>query len=207
MARRRKKKKNLDPLAHIPLPTNKERLERLRDMIVSVVAFIIIVGIFLPRSYYTEKSFKIKAPASIIFEEVSNLKKWEKWSPWERYDFDLITIYGELTEGPGAKMWFASKRQQADEGALHIVSCEPNKNIVLQLETDDWKNGSIMTFDLKEEEDGTNVMWTQGGKTSNLQIFIKYAGLSFKGDLEDDFTFGLQRLRRRVEYYRMLGAD
>ena len=142
-----------------------------------------------------------------IFEEVSNLKKWEKWSPWERYDFDLITVYGEPKEGPGAKMWFASKRQQADEGSWRIIGCEPNKRIVMQLETDTWRNGSIMIFDLKEEEDGTNVTWIQGGKTSDLQIFHKYAGLSAKGNLEDDFIFGFRRLRRRVEYYRMLGAD
>ena len=58
---------------------------------------VIVVGLFLPRTYTIERSIVITAPQEHIHEFLDNLEQWPRWIPWFKADPDLQITLGSVT--------------------------------------------------------------------------------------------------------------
>ncbi|RMF69580.1 MAG: polyketide cyclase, partial [Calditrichaeota bacterium] len=69
--------------------------KRIAIVLVSLALILIVVGLFLPASYHAERSIVINAPASVVFDYVNDLTKWEEWGPWQEEDPTIEITYGD----------------------------------------------------------------------------------------------------------------
>jgi len=67
--------------------------------LVSLVLLLIIFSFFLSeKGKIVERSIVIDAPKDIVFSQINDLKKWEKWSPWGAKDKTMKKITPKINE-------------------------------------------------------------------------------------------------------------
>ena len=99
--------------------------------LIAVVVFLAVVGLLaFPRITEVKRSLTMQAPADLIFDQVNNLKKNEAWSPWK--DPSMKISYGLITEGPGARSSWVSKKM--GNGTMTIRDIVPNSSINIDLD-------------------------------------------------------------------------
>ena len=50
-----------------------------------------------PNSYDVKRSKLIKAPVSVIFNNVNDYKNWKSWGPWHEDDPSIAETYSDKT--------------------------------------------------------------------------------------------------------------
>src|SRR5438874_6603675 len=71
-------------------------------VIVLVVAIFCIVVALQPSHYHIERSATMNAPASVVFNQVNDLHRWDAWSPWAKLDPNMKQSYEGAPSGTGA---------------------------------------------------------------------------------------------------------
>ena len=130
-------------------------LKYLLLFIVIVVASVVIYVAFQPNEYDVSRSKVIKAPITIAFNTVNDLKSWEKWGPWHDEDSTIVVTYGEKTAGLGASNTWTSKD---GPGSMKTVNVVPNKRIDLEMTMGEGEPSNII-WHFTEVEEGTKVIW------------------------------------------------
>ncbi|MEJ0104559.1 MAG: SRPBCC family protein [Bacteroidota bacterium] len=51
-----------------------------------IILFVLIAGIFVPKTFHLEKEITINAPRDTVWSYVSSLQGQVKWSPWPEKD-------------------------------------------------------------------------------------------------------------------------
>ena len=71
----------------------------LKKIFIGVVVLIVVLVVVVmaqPSTYHVERSTHIKAPAEVVWAEISDFEKWKGWNPWEKSDPEqTTTIEGE----------------------------------------------------------------------------------------------------------------
>lgn len=163
--------------------------------LVAIIALLVVVSFFLPSKAHVERSLVMKADESVIFEQINNLKNWEKWSPWHKMDPKMELTYEGPTSGEGAK--YSWKSEELGNGSLLITNILPNKSIKTDMTLmDGFVNSGSYTFEKTEE--GTKVTWTMDCEFGWNPAF-KYFGLCLDGMVGKDFEQGLASIKEIVE--------
>lgn len=127
-------------------------------LILFVVALLIVTW-FLPESSYTERSVRIEAPASSIFQQISDLKLAEAWSPFLTDDTNAVLEYSDVASGLGASYQWTSKQGKGLLTISEIVMDSLVKYNILF----DGKRSAYSHYLLTPNQDGsTNVTWGFG---------------------------------------------
>lgn len=164
---------------------------------VVVAGFLILVAM-QPEGYRVQRTAKIAAPASVVFEQVNDFHKWEAWSPWAKLDPAMKTTYEGPANGKGASYHWVGN-SDVGEGRMTILESTPSSKIVLKLEfikPFDSLCETIFTF---VPEDGkTDVRWEMTGSNTFIskvmQVFV-----SMDKMVGGDFEKGLESLRKVAE--------
>ena len=99
--------------------------------IAALIALMAVIGLVaLPRNSQVARSLAINAPASVIFDQVNDLKKNEAWSPWK--DPTMQITYGAVTEGKGASSSWVSDKM--GKGTMTIAESVPASSINIDLD-------------------------------------------------------------------------
>lgn len=162
--------------------------------------FLILIGIIgisiyvavQPNSFEVSRTRTIKAPPSVIYENVIDFKNWKAWSAWIEKDPTIKLSYPEQTKGVGSSYSWEDKD---GIGVMETIETMPNESIKQQMQFADFP-ASDVNWDFKPNEDGsTNVTWTISGK--DLPFGFK-AFATFSGGMEKqigpDFERGLEKL-------------
>ena len=161
----------------------------------AIIVLFLVIGIFLPKRVHLEESIEIKAPSTIVFNQVSNFNNWAKWSPFQDSLSDMKTIIRDPAEGVGAIMKWESKKD--GNGSLTFIEVLPDSNIKAELNFED-NSRSIVTCDFKQIQDGTKVVW--GMDVEDLSYpFGKWFGLFMGKMMHSDFQKGLNSLKLLCE--------
>ncbi|MBX2924052.1 MAG: SRPBCC family protein [Chitinophagaceae bacterium] len=64
----------------------KKALKIVGIVLLVIIVFILIAGLFVKKEYHLEKSVTINAPMEKVWEQVSTLAAMQKWSPWLEAD-------------------------------------------------------------------------------------------------------------------------
>jgi uncharacterized protein YndB with AHSA1/START domain len=163
--------------------------------VITLIAILGIISISLPRQIHLQRDIIINAPAEAAYKELSDVKNWSKWLPGHYVDSGLNLDYA----GPpvGTRYNFQSQRRGVGQGIVTIVSAEPPKKLVTDLEfANDEKAHS--TFTLEETEEGTLLTW-HFDKYMGDNPFRKFSGLLIDSTLGEEFEDGLENIKREVE--------
>lgn len=173
-------------------------LVKIVGIVVGVLVLAYVIGNFVsPSSLVVSKSIQVDAPAPVVFEQVNNLKNWEKWSPWYAMDPEMELTYGEPSSGAGG--WYAWKGEQAGVGKLEIVESSPSSAIQTQIWfTEDSSEAHARgNWTFLENEAGTQATWAFEGAFPWYQRII--IPLFFRGMLEGQYEEGLAKLKEVAE--------
>ncbi|MEP6793643.1 MAG: SRPBCC family protein, partial [Saprospiraceae bacterium] len=51
-----------------------------------LILALILFSLLLPKEVTISRSITVSAPIDRVFDQVNDLRNWEKWSPWKRMD-------------------------------------------------------------------------------------------------------------------------
>ena len=164
-----------------------------------LVALAFMIGLFLPSNYHLERSITIHAPASTVFEEVNNFRRWDHWSPWKGIDPNTIIRCEGPESGVGSRMLWASENPKVGKGSQETIACIPNKRITTRLKFEGWDGITMASWKFEEQAgDMTRVTWTNDSQVGK-NIFYKYLSMIVNTQLGKDYENGLQQLKNHVE--------
>ena len=173
--------------------------------IIKYLFFLILIGIIAGAvyiatkkgDYQLEQSTIIKAPVSVVFNEVNNFHNWEDWSPWAQKTDDIIILYSDTISGKGAK--FSWKSETLGNGKITNTKVLPNASIDEKLNFSSssyadsnsdvyWKFDSIAA--------GTKVTWGMKGEQSFMEkLAYTFKDSSFTQQMKPIFKRGLENLK------------
>ena len=151
-----------------------------------------------PDEFSVTRSATFAAPAPAVFAQVSELKKWEAWSPWQKKDPQAKNSYAGPAAGTGASMSWAGNKE-VGEGRMTIVESSPNALVRFKLEFfKPFAATNSAEFSFKEEGGRTALTWSMRGQNNFIG---KAMCLVFDMDkmVGGDFEAGLAGIRSIVE--------
>lgn len=170
-------------------------MKALKYILFLLLILFIGVSIYLavqPNSFVVTRERTIKAPASVIYHNIIDLKNWENWSPWMEKKPDTKILYSEQTKGvDGSFSW----EDDDGIGKIKILSTTPNISIEQELQFDDYEPSKINWSFAPDSLGQTKVTWQIKG--DHLPFFFK-AYSAFSGGFDNlfgpDFERGLEKL-------------
>lgn len=157
-----------------------------------LVVIVVVISLFLPRKIHVERAKLIEAPVHVVFNQVNNLQKWEKWSPWHKIDTAMEVTYFGKKSGEGSGYEWKSEHKQVGSGKLTITASELFDSIATEM--DFMEQGTASGYYLFEETDsGTNVLWAFDTDMGGNPL-AKLMGLMMDKMIGADFEKGLNNL-------------
>jgi hypothetical protein len=167
-------------------------------LIAILIGLAVLVAVFAilvatrPADFRVSRSGTIAAPAAVIFEHVSNLHKFQEWSPFAKMDPTSKVIYSGPESGRDARFSWAGGGK-AGEGSMTCIDCQPSSLLGYRLDfLKPFKGTNMAEFSFKPDGDRTVVTWTMTG-TNNfvmkaVSLFMncdKMCGPMFEKGLAD----------------------
>jgi len=135
----------------------------------------------------------IKAPASVVYNNIIDFKNWEAWSSWVEKDPNTMITLSEKTNGIGGSY---SWKDKDGIGTMKTIETVTNKSIKQQMQFADFPPSDVnWAFELSEDGSSTEVTWNISG--NNLPFIFKMFSV-FMGGMEKQigphFERGLEKL-------------
>lgn len=161
-------------------------------LLVAIIGFSIYVAV-QPNEYSFSRSRTIKAPKSLLYNKVNNLKAWPSFSPWIEQDPKATISYGTKTIGEGAS--YSWKGEVLGEGTMRTLEANQNSSIAQKLEfIKPFEASSNIKWNFETTEEGTNVTWYMDGKQDfTTKLFTTVMG-SIESETGPNFERGLFKL-------------
>lgn len=158
-------------------------------VVFGIIGLFLLVCLFLPKNVHTEGIGVIKAPASLVFEQVNNFKNWEKWSPFQE-DSTMKYEYQGPESGVGCKVLWTS--QKSGNGSQTITESIPYS--FLKTDLDFMEQGSAFSvYTFEQQGDSTIMKWS----TDMLDLGYplgRFMGLFMNGMMQPYYKKGFENL-------------
>ncbi|TCK68712.1 effector-binding domain-containing protein [Winogradskyella wandonensis] len=127
---------------------------------------IIVIGLAIyiavqPNSYEVERGRTIKAPISVVYNNVIDFKNWEAWNSWKEEDADINISLSEKTSGVGG---LYSWTQDGDVGTMTTVAAAKNDSIIQEMQFSDYPKSNVKWNFIANDDGSTTVNWKISGK-------------------------------------------
>jgi len=170
----------------------------------AIIVLLIIIAFILPSKVKIERSLTMKTTKPVVYEQVNNMKKWEKWSPWHRMDTAMQITYGDTIFGTGAWYSWTSENSNLGNGKMLITNSHPNDSIITDLIFEGEKP-SVGKYFFEKVEDSVKVTWTMEWETGYNPV-NRWMGLLMKGFIGGTFEQGLANLDSVCQVYAKYAA-
>ena len=142
------------------------------------------------------RSTRIQAPPVRIHPLLDDFHQWQRWSPWEGLDPNMVREFSGAPAGVGSTYrWSGNKK--AGEGEMRMTESSISRVAVDLDFLKPFKASNVTTFDLAPSGDGTEVTWTMTGRRSAVMGLM--GKLFFDNAIAGDFDKGLAALKREAE--------
>jgi hypothetical protein len=166
-------------------------------IILVIVGFFLIAGLFIKKETNVETSMNMNAPKDVVFNELSHFKTWSAWSTWLLMDpAAKIDYFGTDGQSGSGYNWESEK---IGKGTMKNTGIEgTTMNYELEFLGMPWE--SKANGYMKAEDDGasTKMTWTFHSVTpypfNAMGLFWNMEEM-----LNKDFTMGMTNLKKIVE--------
>lgn len=173
--------------------------------IIKYLFFLILLIIIAGALYFGTKNGNydikdqkiIKAPISLVFEQVNNLKNWENWGPWKKEDATMVFNYNEITTGEGASYSWTGEM----DGAMKTTKVVTNNEILqdLTLFTPAGERNPKVYWNFEEVDNGTKVTWGMTGEHTLMdKMFYFFSDMDFNQNMHDMNMSGLNGIEEET---------
>jgi carbon monoxide dehydrogenase subunit G len=149
-----------------------------------------------PNTFRHERSTTMQAPPEAILPHITDFRRWEAWSPYEKLDPEMKKSFSGAASGPGAVYTWEGRK--AGAGRMEIRETSPRR-VVIQLDfSKPFKANNTAEFTLEPEGAATRVTWAMYGPTPFVS---KLMGILIDLDrmIGKDFAAGLASLKTIAE--------
>lgn len=178
----------------------KKRIFQVLGVLGLLVALVLIAGSLQPASYHVERSTHIAAPREKVFAVVSDMHRFDDWSPWSKLDPQL---HVEVKDGPEAGKGVSytwSGNDDVGSGTMTIRNTLSNERVDVDLHfLAPWESRSTIAWILLPEGDGTKITWAMDGKNEGVLAKTMSMFMNIDKLIGKDFSEGLDRLKHVVE--------
>lgn len=177
------------------------RLKRILGNVVvallGAVALLLLIGLFLPRTYHVQRTIEVQAGTEAIYPDLASLRRWPEWTVWNRdMDPGLELTYGSPDTGEGAEYsWVGPK---LGNGRLKLTRAEPASGIGYELSFDNGSMRSEGAITMEKVAGAVRVTWSNHGSLGKNPV-NRYLGLMMDSWVGPDFEKGLSNLKQRAE--------
>lgn len=160
--------------------------------LIAVIGTTIYVAI-QPNTFEVSRTHNIKAPASVIYNNVIDFKNWEDWSSWVEENPKMKLIYPEQTSGvKGSYSW----EDESGTGSMTTLETVPNATIVQEMHIAEFPASKINWTFAPNPDGSTNVTWSISG--NNLPFGFK-AYTAFTGTMEEQIGPHYERSLEKLD--------
>jgi effector-binding domain-containing protein len=160
-----------------------------------LIALVLVVALFLPKSVSMKESIVINKPASLIYQQVNDYHNWPAWSPWNATDPAMVMNFEGPAKGVGSKNVWTSKVH--GDGSLTTTETTPYKSVKAKLDFGQ-KGDAVNFFEFNETGQGTEVVW--GVDINDMGYPLgRYIALMMPGMMNPFFSQGLEKLKAVAE--------
>jgi uncharacterized protein YndB with AHSA1/START domain len=164
---------------------------RLFAVLLSLVVVLVVVGFLLPASAIVERDRNFEQPPEVLFEVLSDLRHFTRWTPWlDGDDPDAFRLEGPPSGVGATLVW----RQATEAGAsrMWITAIEPGRRIDFDLEFGE--NEAQGWFIIEPDGLDQQVRWGLTMRFGALDLVGRYVGLMLPGLVGREYDRGLEQL-------------
>ena len=81
---------------------------------------LILISFLFPSTIKVSRSIEVNAPMDRVFDQVNDLRNWEKWSPWKRMDPTMVMTFSNPPVGQNAFYKWESQDKRMGTGTLTL---------------------------------------------------------------------------------------
>jgi len=176
----------------------KKFLKIIGGILLLLIAFVLIAGIFVSKTYHIDKSITINAPLEKVWNNINSLQSMVKWSPWLDADPNVKTSF-DGQEGVIGSSYKWDGNSDVGSGIQTITKIEQPKRMDSRLHFIRPFEGNADTFvELSNDGSGTKATWSFDTKykypMNVMQLFINMDDMMGK-----QFDKGLGKLKTLSE--------
>ncbi|BDC97817.1 SRPBCC family protein [Persicobacter psychrovividus] len=169
-------------------------------IVLVIIAFPLVTGLFIEKDYAVEKQIKINRPVAEVFDYVVHIKHLqEEWGTWVDKDPNAQHTYTGTDGTVGFTASWKSENPDVGAGTQEITNIIPNERVDIEISfTEPFESKSPVYFTTEAQDGGTLVKWGMKGHmpypTNSLLLFMDLEQMIGK-----DFQEGLGNLKEVME--------
>ena len=175
-------------------------IKRLFLLILSLVALVLLIGVFAPKKFKVERSMEVSLPKDSVYNYLKYLKNQDQFSVWARQDPKMKKTYTGTDGTIGFVSAWESKDEKVGTGSMEIVKLTPGERIDLHLRFKvPFENEDDSYFETSSINAGkTRVIWGFKGNSPFPWNAITYL-LNMDEMIGKDLEGGLKKLKSVLE--------
>ena len=175
----------------------KKLLKKLGLWLGILLLALILISFLLPSEVKVKRSILVSAPIDRVFEQVNDLRNWEKWDPWKRMDPTMVMTFSNPPVGQNAFYKWESQNKRMGKGTVTLSQVSMNESITTNIAFEDHDPGSAK-FQFAHKGDDIEVTWSMNHEVG-MMPWKKYGGLMMRSHLKKQFDNGLKGLKFYAE--------
>ncbi len=150
------------------------------------------------RPFLIARSIDLAAAPTAVFAVVSDLSRWNDWSPWSRMEPTAAARLEGAPTGIGSAISWAGRKTGA--GRMEVVALDPDRSIELRLDfLKPMKATNRTVFALEPTASGgTRFTWSMSGERPLLMVVVAFL-FPLDRMLNGQFDDGLKQLKAIVD--------
>jgi hypothetical protein len=165
--------------------------------IATLVALVLLLGVFLPTQAHVERSLVIDAAPEHIYPDVGSLARWPEWTMWNP---TRDKGYDPKPEGPpdGVGSTLRWTKAEGGPGFQQITAADPQKGVSYEISIQDGKFVIPGKIAFEPLGTSTRVVWSDDlDFTGNFAG--RYIGVMLDSQLGPMIEQSLAQLKTRAE--------
>jgi hypothetical protein len=176
----------------------KKALKIIGSIVLLLVAFVLIAGLFVAKDYHFETSVAINAPKEKVWQYTGSLHGMEKWSPFIESDPNIqVSFEGQDSAVGAIYTWKGNK--EVGSGSQTISKIDPLNRMDTHLHFIEPFEGEADAYlKLSGEGNATNVAWgfnTRYKYPMNVMLLF----INMDKMMGESFNKGLAKLKQLSE--------
>lgn len=178
----------------------KKWLKRIFIFILSLIAIVLIIGLFAPKEFKVERSIDVSLPKDSVYLYLSHLKNQDQFSVWARKDPKMKKAYTGTDGTVGFISAWESKDENVGTGSMELVKLTPGERIDMHLKFKvPFENEDDAFFETSSiNANKTRVIWGFKGNSPYPWNALSYL-LNFEDMIGTDLESGLKKLKSVLE--------
>lgn len=167
-------------------------LKKIFIILLIIIAIPLIVALFVPKEFKSERTIVINKPKNEVFEYVRYVKNQDNYGVWQLSDPDMKKEYKGTDGTPGFVYRWES--ESMGNGTQTITNIAEGTRIDSELDFGFGTPAKAYIITKEKGEGTTEVTWGITGRTP-----YPFNIMSLFYDMGDDFRKGLENLKKELE--------